>query len=206
MASIGAAVRARDVDKGGFLGAFSLLPGTKEFALYASAVDAATKAMSETPSIANHSIVSAVEGDFGDVHRTRRTRGSRLWINPLMAMYCTFELEALASHVQYLSRLAPQPDDVRSRGRDRGAPTRVRRAASVGGDSGRTVRLHEPEKWSSEGYWRRCLASAASRRRRYSSAGAGFWSAFRRRSAYLLASSNLYCAIRRFMRSRRAQP
>ena len=93
--------------QGGFRGAFSLLAGMKESALYASAVEAATKAMSEMPSIVNHSIVSAVEGDFGDVHRTRRTRGSRLWINPLMAMYFTFELEALASHVQYLSLLGP---------------------------------------------------------------------------------------------------
>jgi hypothetical protein len=50
-------------------------------------------------------ILSAVEGDFGDVHRTRRTRGSKLWINPIMAMYFGFDLAALARRVLYLHRL-----------------------------------------------------------------------------------------------------
>jgi hypothetical protein len=91
--------------EGAYLGAFSLLPQMEEFAAYKRAVDAAHAAMPEQPSIVNASIVSAVEGDFGDVHRTERTRGSALFINPLMATYFAFELEALARRVVYLSHI-----------------------------------------------------------------------------------------------------
>src|SRR5262249_55675847 len=45
---------------GGYLGAFSLLPGMPEFALYKSAVETVNAAMPEQPSIVNTSVVSAV--------------------------------------------------------------------------------------------------------------------------------------------------
>ncbi len=90
---------------GGYLGSFALLPQMREFALYKSAVDAAHAATHARPSIVNASIISAVEGDFGDVHRIERTSGSKLWINPLMAMYFTFELGTVARRVSYLPRL-----------------------------------------------------------------------------------------------------
>jgi len=90
---------------GGYLGAFSLLPQMSEFALYKSAVEAVHAAMEEQPSIVNASILSAVEGDFGDVHRTHRTRGSKLFINPLMAIYFAFDLAAVARRVLYLQHL-----------------------------------------------------------------------------------------------------
>ncbi len=90
---------------GGYLGAFSLLPNMPEFALYKSAVETVNAAMPEQPSIVNSSIVSAVEGEFGDVHRTQRTRGSTLWINPIMAMYFAFDLPAVARSVLYLPHI-----------------------------------------------------------------------------------------------------
>lgn len=64
---------------GGFLGSFSLLHEMEEFAFYESA-----------------------HGDFGDVHRTQRTRGSTLWINPLMSLFFAFELEAVSKRIAYL--------------------------------------------------------------------------------------------------------
>jgi hypothetical protein len=88
--------------QGGYLGAFSLLPQMEEFRLYKRALDTAHDAMPEQPSIVNASIISAVEGDYGNVHRTKRTRGSKLWINPLMAMYFTFDLVAVARRALYL--------------------------------------------------------------------------------------------------------
>lgn len=90
---------------GGFLGSFSLMREMEEFAFYKSAVETVDAAMAEQPSIVNASILSAVEGDFGDVHRTHRTRGSTLWINPLMAMYFAFELGAVARRVGYLPQI-----------------------------------------------------------------------------------------------------
>ena len=89
---------------GGFLGAFSVLPEMPELALYRSAVEH-VHAMPAQASIVNASILSAVEGDFGDVHRTDRTRGSQLWINPIMAMYFAFDLGVLARRVPYLQHL-----------------------------------------------------------------------------------------------------
>ena len=90
---------------GGFLGAFSVLPAMPEFALYRAAVEHVHAAMPAQASIVNASILSAVEGDFGDVHRTDRTRGSKLWINPIMAMYFAVDLGVLARRVPYLHHL-----------------------------------------------------------------------------------------------------
>lgn len=43
--------------------------------------------------------------ELGDVHRTSRTRGSQLYINPLMSMVFAFELGPLAERVTYLDAL-----------------------------------------------------------------------------------------------------
>jgi hypothetical protein len=91
---------ARD---GGYLGAVSLLAEMPEFALLRDAV-AHTHAQMR-PSIVNASIVSAVEGAFGDQHTVERTRGSELFINPLMGLYWAFDLEAVARRVLYLAAL-----------------------------------------------------------------------------------------------------
>ncbi len=86
---------------GAYLGAISLLPGMAEADAYVSAVDHA-HAYIERGSIVNSSVVSAVLGEFGDHHRLERTKGSRLWINPLMSQYFCFQLEAVANRLQYL--------------------------------------------------------------------------------------------------------
>jgi hypothetical protein len=51
-------------------------------------------------------IAAATAGDFGDVQFTRRTQGSVLFVNPLMATYFTVGLDALAGRCLYLDRLA----------------------------------------------------------------------------------------------------
>jgi len=57
------------------------------------------------PSIVNTSIASAIEGRFGDHHRTTRTLGSELFINPLMTLYLAYQLDAVAERVLYLKHL-----------------------------------------------------------------------------------------------------
>lgn len=89
----------------GFLGAFSLLPHMPQAQLYLRAVDYANARTPGYASIVNNSIASALEGAYGDVHRTNRTQGSALWINPLMALYWTFDLGALARRALYLDRI-----------------------------------------------------------------------------------------------------
>ncbi len=91
--------------EGAFLGAFSLLSWMEEAALYREAVEFAFSRMPHHPSIVSSSILSAIAGEFGDHHATERTKGSTLWINPLMGMYWTFLLDGVARRCLYLDEL-----------------------------------------------------------------------------------------------------
>ncbi|RVX47756.1 hypothetical protein EDD27_10705 [Nonomuraea polychroma] len=90
---------------GAYLGAFSLSRATKPGALYLDAVAHARSEMPDYPSIVNGSIAAAVRGEFGDVRFTARTRGSELFINPLMALYFAVDLDGLARRSLYLERI-----------------------------------------------------------------------------------------------------
>lgn len=91
--------------EGAFLGAFSLLREMPEVARYLDALAFVHARMPDHPSIVNSSIATALDGEYGDVHRTSRTAGSRLWINPLMALYWAFEAQAVADRCLYLDRV-----------------------------------------------------------------------------------------------------
>jgi hypothetical protein len=88
-----------------YLGAWSLLYGSEEFQLYREACEFTFARMPQLPSIVNTSIIAAVAGNFGDVHSTKRTEGSRLFINPLMGLYWAFRLENVARRNLYLSQI-----------------------------------------------------------------------------------------------------
>lgn len=90
---------------GAYLGALSIPSGSREAELYRQAVEDSHAATPKRPSIVNGQIAAALRGDFGDVQFTKRTAGSRLFVNPLMAVYFTVELDALARHNLYLDRL-----------------------------------------------------------------------------------------------------
>jgi hypothetical protein len=92
--------------EGAFLGAAALLARMPEIRLYLDAVSDADAATPGRPSIVNGSIASAIEGRFGDYHRGRRTRGSKLFISPLMSILWAFDLPAVARRNLYLDRLA----------------------------------------------------------------------------------------------------
>ncbi|MFF1902036.1 DUF1152 domain-containing protein [Kitasatospora sp. NPDC058218] len=87
---------------GGYLGAFSIPRDSREGALYLDAVDHARAAFPEHPSIVNGSVAAALRGEFGDVRFTDRTKGSPLFVNPLMALYFGVTVEALAAEHRYL--------------------------------------------------------------------------------------------------------
>ncbi|MCX4722475.1 DUF1152 domain-containing protein [Streptomyces sp. NPDC090052] len=97
-------IAALDRD-GAYLGAFSIPQATREAALYLEAVTHAQHHTPEHPSIVNGSIAAAVRGSFGDVKFTDRTRGSELFVNPLMALYFAFDLPGLAARCLYLDRI-----------------------------------------------------------------------------------------------------
>jgi hypothetical protein len=90
---------------GAFLGSAALLERMPEVRLYLDAVADADAATPGRPSIVNGSIASAIEGRFGDYHRGRRTRGSKLFISPLMTLLWAFDLPAVARHNLYLDFL-----------------------------------------------------------------------------------------------------
>jgi hypothetical protein len=92
--------------KGAFLGATALLERMPEVRLYLEAVNAADMTTSRHPSIVNGSVVSAIEGRFGDYQRNLRTKSSTLFINPLMSLLWAFDLAAVARRNLYLELLA----------------------------------------------------------------------------------------------------
>ncbi|MER6631360.1 DUF1152 domain-containing protein [Streptomyces sp. NPDC000987] len=90
---------------GAFLGVFSLPSGSREGALYLDAVAHAQLSTPEYPSIVNGSVAAAVRGEFGDVRFTERTKGSELFVNPLMSAYFCVDAAGLARRNLYLDRL-----------------------------------------------------------------------------------------------------
>ena len=82
--------------QGGFLGSCSLTAQMGAFAPYEQALLHVQGQRFHDPSVINSSIVSAVRGRYGDFHLTEKTRGSRLWISPLMPIYWFFDFAAVA--------------------------------------------------------------------------------------------------------------
>ena len=92
--------------EGAYLGAWSLTREMEEFRFYREACDYVTGRMPKQPSIVNSSVISAVDGWFGNRHATNRTEGSELFINPLMGIYWAFELEAVARRNLYFDQIS----------------------------------------------------------------------------------------------------
>jgi hypothetical protein len=91
--------------EGAYLGAFSFDAALPEVQAYLQAVQDLCAKQPRHQSVVNTSMASAIEGHYGDHHRSHRTAGSRLWISPLMALAWCFELGAVASRIQYRDRI-----------------------------------------------------------------------------------------------------
>ena len=85
----------------GYLGMFSILEEMPEVQLYKSATKAVFESMPQHISIVSSSVISAIDGNFGDHHSTSRTKNSKLWINPLMPVYWLFKLPKVAERILY---------------------------------------------------------------------------------------------------------
>lgn len=93
------------IQQEGFLGAWSLTADMPEATLYREAVEAVFRVMGQHTSIVQSSILSALEGRFGDYHVTSRTANSSLFINPLMSLYWCFWLDPVARRNLYLDEI-----------------------------------------------------------------------------------------------------
>lgn len=85
----------------GYLGMFSIVEQMPEVQKYKSATEFVFNSMPRDISIVSSSIISAIEGNYGDHHSTPRTRNSKLWINPLMPVYWCFKLSSVADRILY---------------------------------------------------------------------------------------------------------
>ena len=75
---------AQLTEAGGFLGTCSLIPQMEAYQFYEEAVLYVQSKRFQDPSVINSSIISAVQGHYGNYHLTEKTKGSHLWISPLM--------------------------------------------------------------------------------------------------------------------------
>jgi len=87
--------------QGGYLGMFSLMQEMPEVQKYRAALEHVFAAMPKDISVVASSIVSALDGQYGDYHRIARTQGKQLWINPLMSVYWCFRLPQVAERLLY---------------------------------------------------------------------------------------------------------
>ncbi len=86
---------------GGYLGLFQITKEMIEAEKYFDAINFVNTRMAGMESIVSNSIISAIEGDYGDTHKVNRTKGSELWINPLMSIYWCFDLRKVMRKNKY---------------------------------------------------------------------------------------------------------
>ncbi|HVT81274.1 MAG TPA: hypothetical protein VHM90_11520, partial [Phycisphaerae bacterium] len=91
--------------RGAFKGAFSITPEMPEAAFFKESLEYVHRHMKGRESIVNSSLAAAIAGQFGNYHSTTRTRGSELNISPIMAVYWTFSLNAVAERLLYRSMI-----------------------------------------------------------------------------------------------------
>lgn len=89
-----------------FLGGLMLSPDMPEMIKFVEATEFVFYEMRGYESVICSSIISALEGYFGDHHRTRRTIGTELWINPLMLLYMAFDINKVAKNILYFDDLS----------------------------------------------------------------------------------------------------
>lgn len=90
-----------------YLGTVSLVADMPEVRRYREATETVFALMPHHVSIVSSSILSALEGMYGDHHATERTEGSELWINPLMTVYWCFRLAPVAERILYRDAMLP---------------------------------------------------------------------------------------------------
>ena len=90
---------------GGYLGTFQMTKEMKESEKFIEAIEFANSKMKGKESIVSNSIKSALIGKYGNHHEITRTKGSELWINPLMTIYWSFDLRAVIRKVKYYDQI-----------------------------------------------------------------------------------------------------
>lgn len=94
--------------KGSFLGAWSIVPETEAGKKYRECAEyALSKHPERHKSVIASSMLSALSGEFGDYHLTKRTAtpGNELFINPLMNVFWFFDLDGVYRQNLYMDEI-----------------------------------------------------------------------------------------------------
>ncbi|HRE53473.1 MAG TPA: DUF1152 domain-containing protein [Candidatus Competibacter sp.] len=91
------------IKDGQYLGASALTHDMPEGFDYLDLVDYLNKKMYFHESIVTNSVASALSGEFGDFHPTRRTVGSVQFISAFMSLFWFFRLKGVASRIKFTS-------------------------------------------------------------------------------------------------------
>lgn len=93
--------------EGAYLGALSIPPDSPEAVAYVDAVAHAALHNSARPSIVNGQISAAIQGLVGQPALPGAPAVTDLFVNPLMAIYFTVQLDALAAKLLYGDAIRP---------------------------------------------------------------------------------------------------
>ena len=96
-----------------FKGCFSLIKEMEEVKSFIEVVYYSNKKICRTKSIVQNSIASALKEEFGDFNSVERTKGTELFINPLMAQIWCFDLEKVYNGILYVSELEEMKDYIK---------------------------------------------------------------------------------------------
>ena len=89
------------IKNGDYLGALSLSKTMPEGKHYLELVEYLNDVMPLDHSIVTNSVASALLGEFGDFHPTRRTKGSIQFISPLMSILWFFQTKGISSQIRF---------------------------------------------------------------------------------------------------------
>jgi hypothetical protein len=88
-----------------FLGSLALTIDMPEVQQFVEATEFVFHEMRGYESVICSSVIAALHGNYGDHHRTKRTLGSQLWINPMMIFYWAFSLQRVMENVLYIESI-----------------------------------------------------------------------------------------------------
>jgi len=88
-----------------YFGSISITKDMKEGMEYMELVEYLNEEHQGHMSIVTNSISASMQGEFGDVHPTPRTKNSEQFISPFMSLFWFFSLEGVSSRIQFRNKI-----------------------------------------------------------------------------------------------------
>ena len=88
-----------------YYGCISITKNMEEGLQYIELVKYLNEVHANHMSIVTNSIIASMQGEFGDVHPTPRTKNSEQFISPLMGLYWFFSLKGVSSQIKFRDKI-----------------------------------------------------------------------------------------------------